>query len=102
MHSNFERSTISKYSFQNLYVHCNINEPVYVGSQMAKVILTHGVNTDKQIVEDVFIPHLMFYRLSQYQFRDSEIDIRDNLGRPIPFQRGTVTATLHFRQRPIP
>ena len=88
MHSNFERSTISKYSFQNLYVHCNINEPVYVGSQMAKVILTHGVNTDKQIVEDVFIPHLMFYRLSQYQFRDSEIDIRDNLGRPIPFQGG--------------
>ena len=40
-------STISKYSFQNLYVHCNISEPVYVGSQMAKVILTHGVNTNK-------------------------------------------------------
>lgn len=95
-------STISKYSFQNLYVHCNISEPVYVGSQMAKVILTHGVNTDKQIVEDVFIPHLIFYRLSQYQFRDIEIDIRDNLGRPIPFQGGVVTATLYFRQREIP
>ena len=95
-------STISKYSFQNLYVHCNISEPVYVGSQMTKVILTHGVNTDKQIVEDVFIPHLMFYRLSQYQFRVIEIDIRDNLGRPIPFQGGTVTATLYFRRRPIP
>lgn len=95
-------STISKYSFQNLYVHCNISEPVYVGSQMAKVILTHGVNTDKQIVEDVFIPHLMFYRLSQYQFRDIEIDIRDNLGRPIPFQGGVVTVTLYFRQRQIP
>ena len=95
-------STISKYSFQNLYVHCNISEPVYVGSQMAKIILTHGVNTNKQTVEDVFIPHLMFYRLSQYQFRDIEIDIRDNLGRAIPFQGGTVTATLYFRQRPIP
>ena len=95
-------STISKYSFQNMYVHCNVSEPVYVGSQMAKVILTHGVNTDKQIVEDVFIPHLIFYRLSQYQFRDLEIDIRDNLGRPIPFQGGVVTATLYFRQREIP
>ena len=94
--------TISKYSFQNLYVHCNISEPVYVGSQMAKVILTHGFNMDKQTVEDVFIPHLMFYRLSQYQFRDIEIDIRDNLGRPIPFQGGVVTATLYFCQRPIP
>ena len=76
MHSNFERSTISKYSFQNLYVHSNISEPVYVGSQMAKVILTHGVNTNNKMVEDVFIPHLMFYRISQYQFRDIEIDIR--------------------------
>ena len=95
-------STISKYSFQNLYVHCNISEPVYVGSQMAKVILTHGVNTVKQTVEDVFIPHLMFYRLSQYQFRDIEIDIRDNLARPIPFQGGVVTATLYVHQRPIP
>ena len=36
-------------------MHCNISEPVYVASQMAKVILTHGVNTDKQTVEDVFI-----------------------------------------------
>ena len=81
-------STISKYSFQNLYVHSNISEPVYVGSQMAKVILTHGVNTNNKMVEDVFIPHLMFYRISQYQFRDIEIDIRDNLGRPIPFQGG--------------
>ena len=95
-------STISKYSFQNIYVHCNVSEPVYVGSQMAKVILTHGVNTDKQTVEDVFIPHLIFYRLSQYQFREIEIDIRDNLGRPIPFQGGVVTATLYFRQREIP
>ena len=95
-------STISKYSFQNMYVHCNVSEPVYVGSQMAKVLLTHGVNTDKQTVEDVFIPHLIFYRLSQYQFREIEIDIRDNLGRPIPFQGGVVTATLYFRQREIP
>ena len=95
-------STISKYSFQNIYVHCNISEPVYMGSQMAKVILTHGVNTIKQRVEDIFIPHLMFYQLSQFQFRDIEIDIRDNLGRPIPFQGGAVTVTLYFRQRPIP
>ena len=49
-------STISKYSFQNLYVHCNISERVYVGPQMAKVVLTQSVNTDKQIVEDIFIP----------------------------------------------
>ena len=79
-------------------MHCNISQPVYVGSQMAKVILTHGVNTDKQTMEDVFIPHLMFYRLRQYQYHDIKIDIRDNLGRPISFQGGVVTAALYFRQ----
>ena len=43
----------------------------------------------------------MSYRLSQYQFCDIEINIRDNLGQPIPFQGGMVTATLYFRQQPI-
>ena len=95
-------ATISKNSFQNIYVHCDIIEPVYIGSQMAKVILTHGVNTKKQRLEDVFIPHLIFYPLSQLQFRDIKIDIRDNLGRPIPFQGGEVTATLYFRRRTLP
>ena len=69
---------------------------------MAKVILTHGVNTKKQLLEDVYIPHLIFYPLSQLQFRDIKIDIRDNLGRPIPFQGGEVTATLYFRRRALP
>ena len=93
---------ISKYSFQNIYVHCNIIEPVYVGSQMAKVILTHDINTAKQSLEDVLIPHVIFYRLSQLEFCDIEIDFRDNLGRPIPFQGGEVTATLYFRKRALP
>ena len=61
-------------------MHCNVSELVYVGLQMAKVILTHSVNMDNQTVEDVFIPHLMFYRLSQYRFGDIQIDIRDSLG----------------------
>ena len=46
-------SNISKYSFQNLYVHYNVSEPVYMGSQMAKDILMHRVDTDKCIKEDI-------------------------------------------------
>ena len=93
---------ISPTSFQNVYVHCNISEPVYVGSEMPKVLLTHGVNTQKGLVENVSIPHPTFYRLSAYEFQDIELDIRDNLDRPIPFQEGIVTATLYFRRRAIP
>ena len=93
---------ISPTSFQNVYVHCNISEPVYVGSEMPKVLLTHGVNTKKGQVENVAIPHPTFYRLSAYEFQDIEIDIRDNLDRPIPFRQGIVTATLYFRRRALP
>ena len=95
-------SFISPNSFQNVYVHCNVAEPVYVGSQMAKVVLIHGINPQKGVLEDVPIPHLIFSRLSHFTFRDLEIDIRDNLGRPIPFQGGNVTAALYFRQRKLP
>ena len=37
-------SFVSPYSFQNVYVHCKVAKPAYVGSQMAKVVLIHGVN----------------------------------------------------------
>ena len=93
---------VSPYSFQNVYVHCNISEPVYVGSQMAKILLTHGVNSMHDKMENIIANNPTFYRLSQYEFRDIEIDIRDNLNRPIPFQRDTVTCTLYFRRRAVP
>lgn len=90
-------SQISKHSFQNIYVHCNASKPVYVCSDMAQVIFTHDVNTQKQSVEDVQISHLLFYRLSQFEFRDLHIELRDNTGNLIYFQSGTVTTTLYFR-----
>ena len=94
---------VSPHSFQNMYVHCNISEPVYVGSQMAKILLTHSVEHEQTInVENMASTNPTFYRLSQYVFRDIEIQIRDNLNRPIPFQRGIVTCTLYFRRRAVP
>lgn len=88
-------SQISKHSFQNIYVHCNVSEPVYVGSDMAQVMFTHGVNTERRTtIEDVHIPHLIFYRLSQFDFRELHLELRDNTGNRIPFQGdSTVTAS---------
>lgn len=95
-------SQISPKRFQNIYVHCNVSEPVYVGSDMAQVIFTHGVNTTRERVEDVQIPHLQFFRLTRYEFQELHIQLRDNTGNVIPFHSGTVTVTLHFRQRGLP
>ena len=33
------------------------------------------------------------------EFTTIEIDIRDDAGRRVPFERGRVTVTLHFRRR---
>lgn len=93
---------VSPYSFQNVYMHCNLSRPVYMGSQMAKILLVYGVDTKKDAVENISSPNPTFYPLSVFDFQEIEIDIRDNLDRPIPFERGTVTATLYFRRRALP
>ena len=93
---------ISPYSFQNIYVQCNISEQVYVGSQMAKILLIHGIRIGGPVQENIVSQNPTFYRLSAYEFRDIEIKIRDNLNRPIPFQRGSVSCTLYFRRRAVP
>ena len=35
--------------------------------------------------------------VSRKEFNTVEIDIRDDTGRPVPFEFGKVVATLHFR-----
>ena len=36
--------------------------------------------------------------VSKKEFNTLEIDIRDDTGRPVPFEFGKVVATLHFRR----
>ena len=36
--------------------------------------------------------------VSRKEFNTVEIDIRDDTGRPVPFEFGKVVATLHFRR----
>ena len=90
---------ISPYSFQNIFVPCNVFEPIYVGSQMDKVLLVHGVQTCKDKLENVQIPHLVLNRLRQCKFQVIKLDIRNGQGRPINFQTGRVTAALYFRKQ---
>ena len=38
-------------------------------------------------------------KFSYREFGSIETEIRDDTGRPVPFERGKVTVTLHFRRR---
>jgi len=43
--------------------------------------------------------NVQYVPLHRKQFDTVEIDIRDDTGRRVPFERGKVVVTLHFRQR---
>ena len=43
--------------------------------------------------------HVQYMPVLSREFEDVEIEIRDDTGRPVPFERGKVTVTLHLRRR---
>ena len=43
--------------------------------------------------------HVQYMPVLSSEFEDVEIEIRDDTGRPVPFERGKVTVTLNLRRR---
>lgn len=88
--------------FHNMFVYCDIVDPHAVGH--AKVPLIRVVTVKGRYGEDVnsIYTNIYFHPVKQKYFDTIEIDIRDNAGRKIPFLRGTVIVTLHFRLRRAP
>jgi hypothetical protein len=43
--------------------------------------------------------HIQNCRISQRRFQDIQIDIRDDTGKVVPFERGRVVVTLHCRKK---
>ena len=83
----------------SMYVYCDLLEPRVVGdkmTQLLRVVPAEGRNGDMvtRIYENVhYVP------LQRKSFEVVEIDIRDSVGEKVPFERGTLNVTLHFRRR---
>ena len=83
-----------------LYVYCNVVEPQIVGDRRYK-LLNHvavnnqgpGENTLVEIARHHYLP------VSRNHIPEIEVDITDDAGRSIRFERGKVITTLHFRRR---
>ena len=43
--------------------------------------------------------HVQYMPVLNREFEAVETEIRDDTGRPVPFERGKVTVTLHLRRR---
>ena len=85
--------------FYSLYVYCDILEDVVVGDVKAPLLRTVNINgKDDKMVSRIY-QTVQYVTVQRRQFDTIEIDIRDDTGRRVPFQRGKVIVTLHFRLR---
>ena len=87
--------------FNSLYVYCDAAEAIPVGDIKAPLLrvvdaagnfgdLIHRLYTTPQ-----YVP------ISTKEFNTLEIDIRNDTGRPVPFEFGKVVAILNFREAVI-
>jgi len=88
--------------FTSMYVYCDVLEHVSVGDTKApllRIVQVCGKSGERvQAVYDkpIYVP------LQKKNFDSIEIDIRNDIGKPIPFENGKVIVTLHFRLSKIP
>lgn len=85
-----------------LFVYCDICEPYITGdvqSPLLRIVALDARNDYSFASSQInhFSP-AQYIALRQTCFRTIEIDIRDQLGKGIPFEFGTLTVTLHFRR----
>lgn len=83
----------------SLYVYCDVVQPRVVGDSqvpLLRIVPVEGKHGDlvTRIYENVH-----YVRVQKKNFQSMEINIRDRTGQKVPFERGTLNVTLHFRQR---
>jgi hypothetical protein len=82
-----------------LYIYCDIISHQIVGDTLAPLLKvvpvegSHGANVMKEYITPQYMA------VFTNQFSNINISIRDDSGEKIPFERGRVTATLHFRRQ---
>ena len=83
----------------SLYVCCPLVEPRMVGdAQVPLLRIVPVAGRDGEMITRVLDP-IQYCPLLQRRFQTMEIDIRDDTGSMVPFERGRAVATLHCRKR---
>ena len=88
--------------FYSLYVYCNVVEPHMVGNVLAPLLRIVPIRgRDGDMITKTY-ENICYQPVQQKHFDTLEMVIRDDTGRHVSFERGTVVITLHFRQRRSP
>ena len=83
--------------FESLYVYSSIVEPRIDGDNIAPLLRIVPITGRHGEMVTACCDHVQYIPVLSREFGSIETEIRDDTGRPIPFERGKVTATLHFR-----
>jgi hypothetical protein len=88
-----------KKGLNSLYVYCPLVEPRMVGdAQVSLLRIVPVEGRDEEMIIRVSDP-IQYCSLLQRRFQAVVIDIRDDTGSIVPFERGRVVVTLHCRKR---
>lgn len=87
--------------FYSLYVYCSLVEPRVVGDvevPLLRIVPVQG--NDGEVITKSY-ENVQYLPLLQKSFNTVEIDIKKDTGDKVPFERGKLVVTLHFRRRRI-
>jgi hypothetical protein len=84
--------------FSSIFTYCNIVQAQVVGDVNARLIKTVPVEgTYGDTITRTFT-NIQYLPVETKSFEDVEIVLRTDTGDPVPFERGKVVVTLHFRK----
>ena len=83
---------------ESLYVYSSIVEPRFVGDKFAPLLRIVPITGRHGEMVTARFDHVQYIPVLSREFGSVETEIRDDTGRQVPFERGKVTVTLHFRR----
>lgn len=90
-----------KSSFPVLYVYCDLVEPQIVGDVQAPLLKIVSVEGNDGEIINAHYSRPFYVPVIRQHFQTIQIDLRLHSGDLVPFERGKVFVTLHFRLRQI-
>ena len=84
--------------FESLYVYSSIVEPRIVGDKIAPLLRIVPITGRHAEMVTAHFDHVQYIPVLSREFGSIETEIRDDTGRPVPFEHGKVTVMLHFRR----
>ena len=101
------KTTVSPYvadlhGSMTIYIYCDIVLPQVVGDTNAKLLRSVPVQGKMGDVVMKTFTNIQYVPVQTKSFEDIDIILKDDEGNPVPFERGKVLVTLHFKQKSSP